>query len=452
MYSQYTTAPEDGTASVYSYNQPYPTPYYYPQQFVTPTYQPLPADAPRTIYLGNVTADMQPADILQHVHCGLVDSFRMVPDKTCAFLTFVEPASAQIFYSEYMVKKLIVHNIELRVGWGKNTPLPPLLKTQIQSGASRNVYFGHLQPSDTEESLYASVCHFGEIESVRVIPDKSIGFVHFLAISSAIKCITQLPSDPAWKDKKVNFGKDHCADGTESYRAYALGLYGQYAAVNKATENCNRTLYIGNIHPEATCEEICNAIRGGNLLQIRYLQDKHIAFVTFFDAATALNVYNHMTTTNINAKGKRFRIGWGKPSSITSQVALAVNSGATRNIYIGGIGEDVTVEKLRADFAEYGETELVNIMPEKKCGFVNFTSVQNAMKALIGIKTHPDYAQLKINYGKDRCGNAWKKKEKKEEPAKKEEPPKQPVVLAELTEANLRKFTAQNPVAKKINI
>lgn len=42
-------------------------------------------------------------------------------------------------------------------------------------------------------------------------------------------------------------------------------------------QSLNRTVYLGNIHPETTPEDLCNAIRGGVLQSIRYLQDKHIA-------------------------------------------------------------------------------------------------------------------------------------------------------------------------------
>jgi len=42
-------------------------------------------------------------------------------------------------------------------------------------------------------------------------------------------------------------------------------------------QSMNRTVYLGNIHPETTTEDLCNAIRGGVLQSIRYMQDKHIA-------------------------------------------------------------------------------------------------------------------------------------------------------------------------------
>ncbi|KAI7905348.1 uncharacterized protein BX663DRAFT_430715 [Cokeromyces recurvatus] len=383
------------------------------------------ADTSRTIYLGNVSNDMDPHDILKQVHTGNIESFRIVSDKNCAFLSFVDPAAAQVFYQEHLTKKLIVNNTELRIGWGKASNLSTQLKLQLQGGATRNVYLGGLNENDNEDTIRAKLSCFGPIEQVRVIRDKNIGFVHFLNISSAIKCVAHLPSDPDWKNKKVNYGKDHCADLADQYGAAALSLQNPYAAVAAANgfgfdpygygiqaanpnSNLQRTLYFGNIHPEATCEDICNVIRGGNILQIRYLPDRHIAFVTFTDPNIALNVFNHTSTAGLNIRGRKIRVGWGKPSTISNQVAMAIQSGATRNIYIGGIDEKITIEKLREDFAEYGEIEMVNIFKEKNCAFVNFTSITSALTALNSIKSKPDYTELKINFGKDRCGNPWR--------------------------------------------
>jgi hypothetical protein len=49
--------------------------------------------------------------------------------------------------------------------------------------------------------------------------------------------------------------------------------------------------------------------------------------------------------------------------------------------------------------------ELINHLKEKGASFVNFTSLQNAMKALDAIKQKAEYGALKISYGKDRCAN-----------------------------------------------
>jgi hypothetical protein len=47
------------------------------------------------------------------------------------------------------------------------------------------------------------------------------------------------------------------------------------------SQGLNRTIYLGNIHQETSTEDLCNAIRGGVLQSIRYMQDKHIAVSLF---------------------------------------------------------------------------------------------------------------------------------------------------------------------------
>jgi len=65
---------------------------------------------------------------------------------------------------------------------------------------------------------------------------------------------------------------------------------------------------------------------------------------------------------------RRLKVGWGKNSGpLSPALALAVHSGATRNVYIGGI-EDFELfneERLKRDFGEYGDIELVNYLKEK---------------------------------------------------------------------------------------
>ena len=41
----------------------------------------------------------------------------------------------------------------------------------------------------------------------------------------------------------------------------------------------------------------------------------------------------------------------------------------------------------------------------RNCAFVNFTNISNAIKAIEGVKNKPDYANLRIAHGKDRCAN-----------------------------------------------
>ncbi|KAG0173006.1 hypothetical protein DFQ28_006342 [Apophysomyces sp. BC1034] len=389
----------------------------------------------RTIYLGNVPKDANVTEILNYVKTGAIESIKVLPEKNCAFLTFVDPTSAQAFYQEHLIKKLTVQGTELKIGWGKPSPLSSNVQMAIQNGATRNVYLGQLDAAVTEESLREEMSKFGAIDQVKLLREKNIGFVHFTSISAAIKAVSTLPTESAWASRRVNYGKDRCAyipkNGQQQQQQQQSGQYafgfqhplqssfnfdpynpaGSTASMMSQTyggmagNNLPRTLYLGSIPPDATCEDLCNSIRGGILFQIRYLAEKHIAFVTFVDPTAAMSVHNQGSFNGLFVKSRRIRVGWGKPMAIPAAVLMAVQQGATRNIYIGGIDENITEEKLRHDFEEYGEIELVNTLREKSCAFVNFTNIGSAMKALQGIKQNEEYSGFKINYGKDRCGN-----------------------------------------------
>ncbi|KAH9927488.1 uncharacterized protein BXZ73DRAFT_90746 [Epithele typhae] len=399
----------------------------------------------RTVYVGNLPATASVDELLNLVHFGPLESIRVLPEKSCVFLSFLDGATAAAFHADALIKKLALHGQELKIGWGKPSPVPSQVALAIQqSNASRNVYLGGLEEAMTEEQLRDDLSRFGLIDQVKIVRDKNIGFVHFLSISTATKVVNTLPTEPAWAGKRVNYGKDRCAYIPKSQQAAAQAaqaaaaqsLVAQSAVLSPLSatganpfaspltpympfspdalqslaggQGLNRTVYLGNIHPETTTEDLCNAIRGGVLQSLRYMQDKHIAFVTFVDPAASLTFFQVASYQGLTLNNRRLKIGWGKNSGpLPPALALAVHSGATRNVYVGNIEDFDTFseERLKRDFGEYGEIELVNFLKEKNCAFVNFTNIANAIKAIDGVKNKPDYANLRIAHGKDRCAN-----------------------------------------------
>ena len=273
----------------------------------------------RTVYVGNLPATASVDELLNLVHFGPLESIRVLPEKSCVFLSFLDGATAAAFHADALIKKLSLHGQELKIGWGKPSPVPSQVALAIQqSNASRNVYLGGLDEAMTEEQLRDDLSRFGLIDQVKIVRDKNIGFVHFLSISTATKVVNTLPTEPAWAGKRVNYGKDRCAYIPKSQQAAAQAaqaaaaqsLVAQSAAAFSPItagaggnpfaspltpympfspdalsslaggQGLNRTVYLGNIHPETTTEDLCNAIRGGVLQSLRYMQDKHIAVRT----------------------------------------------------------------------------------------------------------------------------------------------------------------------------
>lgn len=392
----------------------------------------------RTVYLGNIPPDTTAEEILGHVRSGQIESVRLLPDKNCAFISFLDGSSATHFHSDAILKKLSIKGQDIKVGWGKPSSVPTSVALAVQqSGASRNVYLGNLPEEVTEDELRDDLGKFGPIDTVKIVREKAIGFVHFLSINNAIKAVAQLPQEPKWQPpRRVYYGKDRCAYVSKTQQQNAaqyLGIAPGYAHVlNSADRDLitnalaqqsvaaaavattaggvnnlgNRTVYLGNIHPETTIEEICNVVRGGLLHHIRYIPDKHICFVTFIDPTSAASFYALSNLQGLMIHNRRLKIGWGKHSgALPPAIALAVSGGASRNVYIGNLDETWTEDRLRQDFQEYGEIELVNTLREKSCAFVNFTNIANAIKAIEAVRQKEEYKRFKVNFGKDRCGN-----------------------------------------------
>ena len=95
---------------------------------------------------------------------------------------------------------------------------------------------------------------------------------------------------------------------------------------------------VGNLHPDTTCEDICNTIRGGILQEMRYIPDRHICFVSFVMAESALALYQYAVQVGITVKNRRLKIGWGKNSGpCPPGIAAIVAAGGSRNVYIGNV-------------------------------------------------------------------------------------------------------------------
>lgn len=159
--------------------------------------------------------------------------------------------------------------------------------------------------------------------------------------------------------------------------------------------------------------------------QVKYFPEKNICFATFVSPISAAAFYSSATTHGLVLRSKRMKIGWGKPSMLPLSIANAVDKGASRNVYIGSIdmegyegGEAEVKELLYNNFEVFGEIELVNIVVEKRIGFVCFTDIISAIKAveamrgdnakLNGTQRRENCLFRRVNFGKDRCAGPFR--------------------------------------------
>jgi RNA recognition motif-containing protein len=175
----------------------------------------------RTVWIGNLPLGVTVEQLLDQVHFGALESVKIVPEKSCAFLTFLNANDAAAFHQHCQMHRFHIQNIDLNVRWGKSTAgagaaLPPNIQLAVANGASRNVYISGVPQGTTDIEVRNDLEQFGELDNIRIVPPReghkaAICFVHFCSIASAMKCVTTLSQmNPKYAGRRVSYGKDRC--------------------------------------------------------------------------------------------------------------------------------------------------------------------------------------------------------------------------------------------------
>ncbi|SAM70869.1 related to JSN1-RNA-binding protein (pumilio family) [Ustilago bromivora] len=176
------------------------------------------AQPTRSLWIGHLRPDATSQDLLQSFsHYGPIETFRMVPEKACAFINYVDIVDA-VRARDDIIGRLacrlgfgtIGPEGQVRVGFGKPDSMPqsgmgsfaPM--TDSFGGAvdvagtevfgaepanqepSRALWIGSVPSTTCTEALMSIFSSFGPIESIRVLASKSCAFINFRRLDDAI--------------------------------------------------------------------------------------------------------------------------------------------------------------------------------------------------------------------------------------------------------------------------
>lgn len=172
----------------------------------------------RTLWIGHLRPTATSQDLLQAFsHYGPIETFRMVPEKNCAFINYVDIADA-VRAREDIVGRLgcrlgfgtIGPEGQVRIGYGKPDSVPqsgmgsfaPMMDgfggpadaaiTEVfgaepaNQEPSRALWIGSIPSTTSTEALVSIFSPFGAIESIRVLASKSCAFINFERLDDAI--------------------------------------------------------------------------------------------------------------------------------------------------------------------------------------------------------------------------------------------------------------------------
>ncbi|OBA14177.1 uncharacterized protein OGAPODRAFT_51454, partial [Ogataea polymorpha] len=403
----------------------------------------------RSLRFVNLRPDIGLSDFLDLIEYGPIEncSFELTPHASSSktvILSFVKNETAFKCYSKLknILDELrsVLESPEMELLPAKNVPLLPVVQWAIENdSATRAVCLSNIPSGLPLRLLYQELEVMGPIEHIKYIPNKNAAFVHFTSISTAIKCVEQLAlSESILSTAKVFYSKEKNTSVPQSNGTAKIeydcednqysDFYSTPSTSFSQSNFGNRTIYLGNIHPETTAEEICNTIRGGLLESIKLIPDRHICFLTFIDSSSAAQFFATGTKEKVIIHGRRIKVDWGKhPGPVSARVLEAVEKhSASRNLYIGTepVSEETQeearpkipeIDTLRRDFSIFGEIEQINFFKDGQCAFVNFLHIVSSINAVedfngegrdaVHASFENRYKPFKIAYGKDRCAN-----------------------------------------------
>ncbi|KAJ3327209.1 hypothetical protein HDU76_012209 [Blyttiomyces sp. JEL0837] len=136
----------------------------------------------RSLWIGNIDLTLSPADLLSIFSAfGPIESLRILPEKECAFVNFMQVEDAIRAREE--MQNTRIGNTVVRLGYGKADGLGESQGMQ----PTKSLWIGNIPPTTDPHDLESLFSTFGPVESARVLTHKNCGFVNFDRLEDAIE-------------------------------------------------------------------------------------------------------------------------------------------------------------------------------------------------------------------------------------------------------------------------
>ncbi|KAH0584300.1 hypothetical protein H2248_009845 [Termitomyces sp. 'cryptogamus'] len=177
----------------------------------------------RSLWIGNLDNAVTSEQLIRHfAPYGAIESLRLLPEKECGFVNFVDQADA-IRAKDDVLNRLggdigMPNGQTVRIGFGKadsapvapakGTPASPgptspsgnasgkstssnaglgSIDAQLQSTPTRALWIGSIPSATTPATILSVFSPYGPIESARVLTHKNCGFINFERLDDAVR-------------------------------------------------------------------------------------------------------------------------------------------------------------------------------------------------------------------------------------------------------------------------
>uniref|UniRef100_UPI0035901360 polyadenylate-binding protein 4-like isoform X3 n=1 Tax=Myxine glutinosa TaxID=7769 RepID=UPI0035901360 len=339
-----------------------------------------------SLYVGDLHPDVTEAMLYEKFSpAGPVLSIRVCRDMMTrrslgyAYVNFQQPADAERALDTMNFD--VIKGKPIRIMWSQRDP-------SLRKSGVGNVFIKNLDKSIDNKAMYDTFSAFGNILSCKVVCDENgsrgYGFVHF-ETQEAADCAIDKMNGMLLNDRKVFVGRFK----SRKEREVEMGA--------KAKEFTN--VYIKNFGEDMNEERLRETFgKFGKTLSVRVMTDelgksRGFGFVSFDRHEDAQRAVNDMNGKEFN--GRLVFVGRAQKKSerqaelkrkfeMLKQERISRYHGV--NLYVKNLDDNIDDERLRKEFAPYGNITSTKVMAEegrsKGFGFVCFSSPEEATKAV----------------------------------------------------------------------
>ncbi|KAG8530008.1 uncharacterized protein KY384_005490 [Bacidia gigantensis] len=173
-----------------------------------------------------------------------------------------------------------------------------------------------------------------------------------------------------------------------------------------------RSIVMKGLPEKATHKDIVNFVRGGAVLDIYLRTNDRSASISFVEGAAAHQFMAYAKRNDIYLQGKRLEFSWNERQFILpGHVANKIGIGATRNLVIRGVHNNITEERLRDDLDHIHNLVVIEVTFERGDAFIELNSIHNSLFARTCMMSRTGYRGMKIEWYPDECSQPLPKKQ-----------------------------------------
>lgn len=389
----------------------------------------------RSVYLGNLDTSATLFDVCSLANLfGMVELARIVPPKSCAFINFVDPDAARKLIAE--AKRQEANNTPLQFGgktvnvrWAKSSPMSASQRRELMTGASRCLIVTG-SPSATQEEVgrtFSQGCTVVNVILNR--PQPGLHTVEMASIQDAATARRKLRGALVHgRTIGVEYGQENCplrdlkevfAEFDSGAPATAVGAAGDAksgpalgaqpsipdAFDYKPSAVATRAVLLRGCPPDAQYRDICNLANMHGRIQRAALdaQGRRVAIV-FLDTESAQALVDSAARGIARIRGSSVQAGYAECAPMTETIRQLIDSGASRNIFVGNVGS-VSRQEMHQAFGPFGNYESIITLESRGIAFVNMVDIEAATRARDALQgSEINGRRVTVNYAKEKLG------------------------------------------------